>query len=80
MRMLDLEYCRILMICVAEMQIFHKDSLNQIIWEMRYVGPWASPTSVPEAGNVITEVKIVFYVVKTPTFCPASVDAYLHAF
>ena len=47
---------------------------------MRYGGPWASPTSVPEAGNIITEVKMVFYVIKTPTFYPASVDAYLHAF
>ena len=47
---------------------------------MRYVGRWTLPTPVREAGHITAEIKIVFYVVKTPTFCSAIIDAYLHAF
>ena len=66
------------MILGAKMQIFHKDSFNKIIWKVRYVGRWAPSMPVPEAGNIITEVNIVFYVVKTHTFCLANIDAYFH--
>ena len=38
------------------------------------------PGLVREAGEIFSEAKAVFYVVKTPTFCMARVDAYLHAF
>ena len=80
MRMTDLEYSRILVILVAKMQTFHKDSSNKVIWKMSYVGRWTPLTPVREAGNINTEIKIVFYVVKTPSFCLAIVDAYLHTF
>ena len=79
-RMTDLEYSRILVILVAKMQTVHQDSSNKVIWKMRYVGRWTPPTPVREAGNIISEIKIVFYVNKTPTFCLAIMDAYLHAF
>ena len=80
MRMTDLEYSRILVCFAAKMQTFHKDSSNKVIWKMSYVGRWTSLTPVREAGNINTEFKIVFYVVKTPIFCLAIVDAYLHTF
>jgi hypothetical protein len=78
MRMTALEYSSIFDDFRGKMQIFHKDSFNKIIWKVRYVGRWAPPMPVPEAGNIIAEVNIVFYVVKTPTFCLANIDAYLH--
>ena len=80
MRMTDLGYSRIFMILVAKMQTVHQDSSNKVIWKMRYVGRWTPPTPVREAGNITSEIKMVFYVVEPPTFCLAISDAYFHAF
>jgi len=51
-----------------------------MICKMRYAGWWAPPTPAREAGNTTPKIKMAFYVVKTPTFSSANVDAYLHAF